>query len=336
MNTRRTLFTLIAAATLVVAAAAGSSHAAASRRTGMIAFLRLDKSPGSGASLFVVRPDGSGLRQLTPEGTRVWPLYAWSPDGRFIAYIDQHRKVWLVRPDGSGRRLLPNSPPGSTALSWSPEGTRLAITASCPKARCSRLRLYVVPISGRAQVRLPAGKNLGWDVSWSAKGDEIYYDNGGIWAIHPDGTGRRKLSPVGNAGSLSPDGSQFVFGVSRYRSFGVVNADGTGFHLVTRYAYTEYGEAWSPTGHRILYGRAGRQGIYLIDPDSRNNRLVTRDSPPQAEWPALGWSPDGGSIVYDSGTYTNTDLYVIGVDGRHKVRLTSTPDIDIAPSWVAR
>ena len=51
---------------------------------------------------------------------------------------------------------------------------------------------------------------------------------------------------------------------------------------------------------------------------------------------ALAWSPDGRSVVYDTGGYQNTDLYVIGVDGRGKVQLTNTPDVDIGPSWVAR
>jgi len=130
----------------------------------------------------------------------------------------------------------------------------------------------------------------------------------------------------------------------RYRAFGVVNADGTGYHVVTTHAYNEYGEVWSPTGHRILYGRASSpslyrfksQGIYVIGSDGRGNRRVTRDAPPQADWGALAWSPDGGSIVYDAGGYKNTDLYVIGIDGRDKVQLTNTPDIDIDPSWVAR
>ena len=62
---------------------------------------------------------------------------------------------------------------------------------------------------------------------------------------------------------------------------------------------------------------------------------MTPDSPPQTESPALAWSPDGGSVVYDAGD-DNADLYVVGVDGRGRVRLTNTPDGEVAPSWVAR
>jgi Tol biopolymer transport system component len=333
---------LVGACTLVtLTTSAAASDAAARERTGTIAFIRQVNDRIYGGGLFVVHPDGSGLQRLTPPSTHVY-WYAWSPDGRLIAYIDRRLSLWLVRSDGTGRRLLlPTQRLGSSSLSWSPDGTRIAITTTGPeghpwKGCCSRLHLYVLPIGGGPPVPLPAGKHIGYGVFWSPRGDEIYYGNGAIWAIRPDGTGRRKLSSVGSAEAMSADGSQFVFGVVRYRSFGVVNADGTGYHVVTTHAYTEYGEAWSPIGRRILYGRANRQGIYVIGSDGRNNHRVTRDAPPGAGWGALAWSPDGGSIVYDTGGYKNTDLYVIGIDGRDKVQLTATPDIDINPSWSAR
>jgi Tol biopolymer transport system component len=74
----------------------------------------------------------------------------------------------------------------------------------------------------------------------------------------------------------------------------------------------------------------------VIGADGRNNKRVTRDSPPRADWGALAWSPGGGSIVYTTDRTGNGDLYVIGVDGRGKVQITSTPETDIDPTWVAR
>lgn len=210
-------------------------------------------------------------------------------------------------------------------------------------ARCETA-LYVIPISGAPPASLRTG-SAGCSVAWSPRGDEIAYDGGGgIRVIRPDGTGRRQIA-LGGGVWWSADGEQVAFRVAihlrngntdRYRAFAVVNADGTHFHVVTTHAYNEYGVAWSPSGRRILYGRADREGIYVIGSDGRNNQRVTRDPPPQAGWGALAWSPDGRSIVYTSGGIGNSDLYVIGADGRGKVRLTNTPDIDIAPSWVAR
>ena len=323
--------------------------------TGTIAFLRWPAGStdySSGPSLYVIRADGSGLRRLTPAGTSVLS-YAWSPDGETIAYTDTRLSLWLVQVDGIGRRLLlPTSRLSTVALSWSPNGTTVAIVSPGPKANfrhawCTKLTLYVVPIDRSPVTPLRAG--VGCDVAWSPRGDEIAYtasgpNRSGTWAIHPDGSGDRRIASVGG-GKWSADGARLSFGIAihprpdtvdRYRAFAVVNADGTNYHVVTTHAYNEYGEAWSPHGHQILYGRADHKGVYLIGSDGRNNHRVTRDSPPQAGWGALAWSPTGGSIAYTTGNFSNTDLYLIGIDGRGKTHLTNTPDIDIAPSWVAR
>ncbi len=119
----------------------------------------------------------------------------------------------------------------------------------------------------------------------------------------------------------------------RYRRITVVNADGSDPHVVTDHAYTEYPFAWSPDSRQILYGRQDRQGIYVIGADGRGNHLVTRDSPRQAFWGALAWSPDGGSIVYATDRTGNHDLYVIDANGQNKVRLTSSAATEIDPSW---
>jgi len=335
---------LLTAAAVAPATGPATSRAAASKRAGTIAFIRLADDRVFGGRLLVVRPDGSGLRSVTPLGTRTY--YAWSPRGNLIAYLDERLSLWLVRPDGTGRTLLlPASRLSSTSLSWSPDGKEIAITspgANATTASCEG-ELYVVPTDGGPPVSLRA--KAGCDVAWSPRGNEIAYSRGGgVFVIRPDGTGRRQVASGGGP-QWSADGTQLAFGVvihrrnrfalGRYSAFGVVHADGTHFRVVTTHAYTEYPTAWSPRRPRILYGRADDKGIYVIDADSRNNHRLTRDSPPQADWSALAWSPTGGSIVYDSGRPGNTDLYVIGADGRGKVQLTRSPDIDIDPTWVA-
>jgi outer membrane protein assembly factor BamB len=81
-------------------------------------------------NLFLVRPDGSGLTQLTdcPKTngydpcTADWP--AWSPDGREIAFTDGHA-IYLMGPDGTGRHALIHAPTGTpTASPGSPSGER--------------------------------------------------------------------------------------------------------------------------------------------------------------------------------------------------------------------
>jgi len=72
-----------------------------------IAFRRYDRKLGFGrgnSDLFVVNADGSGLRRLTRQAENVrW--FAWSPDGRTIAFL-RNREVYIVKADGRGERRL--------------------------------------------------------------------------------------------------------------------------------------------------------------------------------------------------------------------------------------
>jgi TolB protein len=75
-----------------------------------IAFRRFDRL-AENSDLYVVNADGSGLRRLTRHAASVaerahlarW--FAWSPDGRTIAYL-REREVYIVKADGSGERRL--------------------------------------------------------------------------------------------------------------------------------------------------------------------------------------------------------------------------------------
>ena len=344
---------LIAAAVVLVAnAAAPQTRAVASRAratayTGTIAFVR----DGQGDSLNVIHADGSGLRRITPPGTDV-SEYKWSPNGRLIAYIDGRGSLWLVRPDGTGlRRLLSNSKLASTGLSWSPSGRKIAITSPGAAGKvkttdCVGLTIYLVSIHGSPLRKLRDTSAMCDDPAWSPRGDEIAYGSqdyglsGSIWVIHPDGSGDRQVSRRGTGPHWSSDGRQIAFSVAIPSgigttcvlcAFAVVNSTGRNFHVVTKQAYTEYGEVWSPHGRRILYGRANSGGIGVIGSDGRNGRQVTTDSPAESLAPKLAWSPNGGAIVYAAST---GGLYEVGVNGRGKVQLTGPQGGDLDPSWV--
>ena len=169
----------LASAVVVVSTGAATSEATPLKRTGMIAFIRLVDDSVGGGRLYVVHPDGSGLRQLTPQGTRI-QSYSWSPDGRRIAYIDERLSLWLLRADGTARRmLLPTSKLSSLGLTWSPDGKDIAIVSPGPNATltnawCSRLALYIVPVDGgKPELVSAPRRGIGCGVDWSPSGGEI-------------------------------------------------------------------------------------------------------------------------------------------------------------------
>jgi Tol biopolymer transport system component len=82
--------------------------------------------------LYVVHPDGSGLRQLDPNIGDYRPF--WSPDGTQIAYTGTVSKyvsgAYVISPGGTGKTLLSGNSQQLSALepSWSPDGSQVVYT----------------------------------------------------------------------------------------------------------------------------------------------------------------------------------------------------------------
>jgi TolB protein len=90
------------------------------------AFFKLGN--GNGTALYVVNADGTGLRQITPNGLGAFRA-RWSPDGQLIAFNSKFRsdfQIWVVHPDGSGiKSLTSGNADVSFTPAWSPDGTKL-------------------------------------------------------------------------------------------------------------------------------------------------------------------------------------------------------------------
>jgi eukaryotic-like serine/threonine-protein kinase len=80
--------------------------------------------------IWKVRPDGSGLVQMTHEPDRDLIAPVWSPDSKRLLYQVRNVNSYVIDADRSGSQQTPqalggNSPEGLIPMDWSPDGTML-------------------------------------------------------------------------------------------------------------------------------------------------------------------------------------------------------------------
>jgi Tol biopolymer transport system component len=130
--------------------------------------------------VYVVSPDGTGLRKITTETHRVdWSSVAWSPDGRWLAFFSWDKTLKLVPAEGGDARVVADLRqidslliPGVGGLShaeiaWSPDGKQLGFSFDG--------RLWTVGAGGGAVTEIRTGLTgvRAIHIDWSPDGRTI-------------------------------------------------------------------------------------------------------------------------------------------------------------------
>jgi Tol biopolymer transport system component len=221
----------------------------------------------SGQDVFLLRPEN---------GTRVGPAHpaaAFSPDGRWIAYVTE-RELWVSAPDGSNARRVASAPSWISVGAFSPDSTRLSYAR--PLSRDLKAS-EIVGIDGTGRVSLreaPVAAPGVWApdsnrVVFMAQNDRGRYRPPQIYVARADGSSvRRLVEGFAIAPEWSPRGDWIAF-VRQVRtrlgdrySLMRVRPDGS---LLNRVLPPQSGPAtWLSDGRRMLAsdnGNCGRAGI---------------------------------------------------------------------------
>jgi len=162
-----------------------------------------------------------------------------------------------------------------------------------------------------------------------------------LHTILPNGSHDRLIpTPPGQPWlpAWSPDGSKLAVAIfpsgGGDRAIWVMNEDGSDAHRIAS-AYNVSVPSWSPDGSTIAYAATnkGRTEIHLVAPDGAEDRVVhEEDAEGTYAIFSAKFSPNGREILFDRGTDSGFDIFVMPVDGTHVRRLTTT-GTDYDPHW---
>ena len=201
-----------------------------------------------------LNPDGSDFRLLdNPDPTLNLGCWAWSSRGRLAcdSWDDVHPNrpagVFTVRSsDGGGLVRVTANPYGGHDIpgDYSPDGSKIVFGRENPNVH--QFALFVVNADGSDLHRVSAWQPDFGSASWSPDGQWILTDNaqGGLYVVHPDGTGRHPIILQTGPGSYfarepgwSPDGKRLVFTLylssTNQQNIYMARADGTDLRQVT-------------------------------------------------------------------------------------------------------
>jgi Tol biopolymer transport system component len=313
-NRRRVRLALgVAAITVVGVAAAGAAYLATR-----------DGSP---------KPVTNGELVIDSAPREVAQLSAIGADGRL-------RTLWRCP-----RTLFCGAPSG---MSWSPDGTQLALVMATLGRTSPYEGLDVLTLRTRRFAHRSTGLScqgrdftLAGGVDWSPDGRWIAFTCGSskIVLIRAAGTGERvvltRLSNV-RSPSWSPDGRRLAFsaGAVDHSAIYVIDVNGSQRRRLAR----GRAPAWSPNSTLIAYRGTthGRScgGLLLVDADTGRDANPAaalnpchQFGPRQVEAPE--WSPDGTEIAVGS----TSGVYVINADGTDLRHINPNAPYSGQPAW---
>ena len=250
----------------------------------------LFRSERSGKSqIYVMKPDGSDVRQLTSDTSGAWSA-SWSPDGKRVVFVGGGNQITIMNADGTEPHVV-SALEGDQGPSWSPDGSKILFASG----KFPNINIYAMNSDGTGRRNISPNPGFDYDPAFSPDGTLIAFVTG----VRGQGV---KVS--------------------------VMNADGSGRRRLTNSEYSEERPTWSPDGTQIAYQASTRRPrlpesyVHIVNVRTGTDRRVGEHDKLQLD-ETPSWFPDASRLAIQSDRDGTWSVYVIDLQGAVLSRLTS-------------
>jgi len=152
-------------------------------------WIAFDSNRSGNQDIWIMRKDGSGLRQMTTNAAHDW-VGSWAPDGKRIAFHSLrrgNRDLFVMPVAGGAVTPLTSHPAEDFMPAWSPDGEKIAFASN----RGGAMDVWVMPSDGGEPQQLTFHTAPG-SVCWSPDGEQLVFSskrtgNGELFLIPAEG-----------------------------------------------------------------------------------------------------------------------------------------------------
>lgn len=268
-----------------------------------------------GEGIYQIQADGTH-RQIATADTANIPNLRLSPDGRYTAYFNDDRQLWLLNNRNGQEQQLAAEHNLSGYLMWGNNNTLFTgVWLSADEADGPNIgHLATLDIdSGSLQIldetRLSANKP-----ALAADGQTIAFD---VIPSRPDDQNTSRL--------YHPDSGVTIFDPSAFTAQN---------ELIDQFRYNP---SWSPNGRQLTWfsSTGERVGLQLYDLDAQTAVQLFDWDPARfgGNVPSPIWSPDGQWLALDilANGPAGSGIWLFAVDGSHQLQIDAQGH---EPHWV--
>lgn len=294
-------------------------------------------------ALWLVRRDGTRLRQLVEGGDA-----QWSPDAQRIAYVapgePQGPQVWVTWVDTREATQLTHVTEAPGSLRWSPDGKTIAFAMQVPEKDGFEIRLPPRPKGAKWAPDATVITRLAYRRDRQGYRPSGYRHLFVVSAVE-GGTPRQVTSGDFDHGEpdWTPDGKELLFSglrvddadwqVRESEIYAVNVTTGDVRQLTTRRG-PDGGPRVSPDGQHVAYVGFDRSddsydvaSLYVMNIDGSGARCLTTDFDREPQ--DVQWARDGQTIYCTVPSQGTTQVWSVGLDGARKQLTDGLQQVDL-------